>query len=135
MLVMKSSDHHLYFSTHFFKNGQPTVFFTIENKKNIFNFLKELGYGYVRLDDKKVFFFRDEDKIVPVTFLELLRAFGGFLKSLDFSHLGLGTEILFDEYHAQQPIRNNGILRSSLSAELNNTELNELRLQLEYAAV
>jgi len=134
MTVIVSLEQHHLFSIHRSKSGRSAVIFTADNKKYICSILKQLGYGCSRVDDKKVFFYRDDSRIVPITFFELRRAFGEYLMSLDLSGTDITKADMINEYHHQQPLRNSALLVSILTDTLTHREEQHLRKEMKTAA-
>jgi len=135
MAVIRRLNQHRYFTVHHSKNDRVNIVFTVENKEQIYSALKKSGYGYAKIDEKKIFFLKNTDGVRYVTFFELVRSFGEYLISADLSGVNISNSILFNKYHHQRPLKNNASLRSALSGTLTLEEMQQLRKEIKKSGI
>ena len=119
-----------------YKNGRVKVLFDkkdVNKDANIYKILRELGFGYTKLDGKQIVFHRDiNNKPSLIRQWQLNDTFVHFLKSYDF--IGFSDDIdrmaLLNCYYQYLPIKLNGLLKHYLDDKLSEFEENFFREKL-----
>lgn len=116
-------------------NGEVNVSYDARCRANIYKFLREIGFCQTKLGNKRIFYRRTSDGILPVDFEKIEDAFFDRLKEKDFSTIpGVKYSDIFDLFLIENPIRQYKSFYDELKDEMTDEEIHEylLKADLEY---
>ena len=113
------------------KNGKVKITYDISNESNIYKLLHELGYRYTKIDNKQVYFKRENKNLFPVKFLDISLAFRNFLRSANFINIppDVSLDNILNWYYEKDPVKRNGLFYHHLQENLDDEEQHQLKLQ------
>jgi hypothetical protein len=111
------------------KNDRVKVTQSIVQETNLYNFLHELGFCQTMIDNKRHFYQRVGDDIIPRKLFQIKNAFVNFIKSVSFSNLSqrITPNDILNWYYENNPIKNNCLFLECLRDELSETDQNILK--------
>lgn len=116
------------------KNGRVKITHDISNKHNIYKFLKKLGFCISRINRKRIYYQRIDNKIRIVSIFDIEDAFVKYLKTTDFTDMpsDISRDELLDWFYEKQPIkRSDDLLIHYLVDSLTLEEEHQLRLEID----
>lgn len=110
-----------------FKNGRVKIKFSQDKEYLIYKALKQLGYCYTRIDNKRgIYYKREIDNISLIHNMRELRdAFHYYFQQLDHSCLPVDISFIdvMNQLYQQRPLKLNNLLRHYLRDELSGSEI------------
>ncbi len=116
------------------KNGRVKIKHNITNEGNIYQLLRDFGLRKSKLDNKRIYFYRQSDNIQPVKLLDIKDAFREFLERGNFMNLppDINHHDILEWYYSTLPIKENGLFDHYLEDTLTESEIHSLRLQTDH---
>jgi len=116
------------------KNGAYRIQFPSFKKNNVYNFLKKLEFAYVKVGKQSMFVQKHHGDIKRVGFIDIENAFRDCLEKSDYSGLptGITRHDVMNEYFRHSVIKNNSSIKHYLRLELDEDDLHNLRLKIDY---
>lgn len=111
-----------------YKNGKYTISYDIKQEGNIYKLLKELGYGFVRTNKRRIYFKKSNSKFEVIYKINFKDAFRDFLDKNDFINIpaNFTKNDILNWYFKKMPIKFNGLFNHYLEWKLSDDEINEL---------
>ncbi len=112
------------------KNGKVKITTDISKEGNLYKYLRHLGFCKSKLDNRRVFYRRENNSIFPSSLHDIKQAFWELLQKGDFSNIPPETSYskILNWYLDKQPIKENGLFDYYLEDNLSETEAHNYRL-------
>ncbi len=116
------------------KNGLVKINHTRDNEANIYKLLYDLGFRKSKLNNKRIYFRREGQKIIPTNFKDIKYAFLELLRNAEFANIpdDFNYSKITNWYHDRQPIKENGLFDHYLFEDLSQHEALTFRLQTDH---
>jgi len=116
------------------KNGRIKIKHNVTNEGNIYKLLHDFGFRKIKLDNRRIYFRRQADKITPVKLVDIKEAFREFLEHGDFTNIPQDVDHrdILEWYYSTLPIKENTQFDQYLEDTLTETEAHDLRLQTDH---
>jgi hypothetical protein len=113
------------------KNGKLKITHDVNNRVNVYKFLRDIGFRKSKLDNRRVYYRRHNNKLTIVQPYEIKDAFHDFLKRADYTNIpdDVSHEDILEWYYAKVPFKINGLYDPYLEDTLSEQEIHSLRLQ------
>lgn len=107
------------------KNGTVKVTHDKNNEANIAKHLHKLGYGVTKLNSKTVFFKKENERIIPVGFEVVKRAFYKIIRNFEYINLpeNVSPIDISDWYLSKHPIKKSELFKYHLGGNLTESEI------------
>ena len=116
------------------KNGEIKIKHDLNNETNIYKLLYEFGFRKSKLDNRKIYYRRQESTLTPVRLYDIKKAFYDFLSNGFYTCPKDITRIeILNWYLNKSPIKENGLFNHYLEEKetLLEQEIHHLRLQMD----
>ncbi|MDL2330651.1 hypothetical protein LJC62_01380 [Odoribacter sp. OttesenSCG-928-A06] len=115
------------------KNGQIRIKHDVTNEGNIYKLLREFGFCQFKLDNRTIYYRRQNDELTKVDFNDIKRAFYDFLKEGNYTcPKDVSRVDILNWYLEKLPLKKNGLLKHYLEDTLSEQEIHSLRLQIDF---
>jgi len=116
------------------KNGQVKIKHNNINVGNIYMFLRDLGFRKSKLDNRRIYYRRNNTELETVHPREIKQAFLDFLKRADYTDLpdDINHNDILEWYYSKMPIKESGLNDHYLEDNLTEQEIHSLRLQTNH---
>jgi hypothetical protein len=128
-------DIHDFFTIRLKVDGDYKIMQSSENEKNVYQVLRDMGYRYVIINNKRVFYLISAKDLVPVQMAEMKSAFISFLEYADLTNIpyAISLKKLTNWYDGKSIINDNKLLIEYFRENLNDEKVNHLKSQLDPA--
>lgn len=116
------------------KNGHVKIRHGINNQAYIYEYLYNLGFRQSKLDNKQIYYHRQNQEIKPVNLIQIKNAFHDFLEKEKYTNLpeDITHNDILEWYYSKSPIKENGLLYQKLKDELSEKEAHEIKLKINF---
>jgi hypothetical protein len=113
------------------KDGKAKITHNLENEANIYKLLYNLGFRKTNFNNKRLYFQRVKDDLVPVSIHDIRTTFYQLLKDFEFENVpnDVNYNDILNWNLDKQPIKQNGLFNHYLETELNENETHILKLK------
>lgn len=117
------------------KNGNYKVTHDESHMENIYRLLREMGYGFIKKNNRTIYFRKENNVILSAIFGDFQKAFFKAIKNCDAAKLP-GNLTLFDvyKYYRKVPFRKSALFASYLEYDLTEDQLENFTIQSKYTA-
>lgn len=115
------------------KNGKVKITHDLENEANIYKLLHSLGFRKTNMNNKRFYFQKVDNDLVPVSIHDMRTKFYQMLKGFDFINVPDDVNYIdiLNWNLEKQPIKPNGLFNNYLETELNENELHILKMKTD----
>lgn len=112
------------------KNGKIKITSDSNKKANIYKYLHELGFCKSKLENRRIYYRRENGKVNPSNIHYIKHTFWELLQKGDFSNIpdDIENSDILNWYLSKQPIKENGLFDYYLEDSLTETETQEFCL-------
>ncbi|NCD72529.1 hypothetical protein [Mucilaginibacter agri] len=112
------------------KNGKGAAISSNEQQPNLYQWLREAGFGQSELNGRTVFFKTVDNLVIPSSVIAMRYEFLNFLESYDFVEWpdGVTRADLIEWFYNTRPPERNELFRNYLYRELSETEQEAYRM-------
>ena len=116
-------------SFHQLKNGKYKIVHDESKRDNIFKFLRELGFGFIRQNTCYIYFKKDTSVVKAVTFSDFQKTFLDTLKQHDLQIAEGLTMVDVYKHFRKHPIKRNAVFAKFFEHTLVANEVKHFVLQ------
>jgi hypothetical protein len=116
------------------KNGRVKINHNGQNQANIYQLLHELGFRKSKLENKRIYYRREGEKLIPSSFSNIVDTFFEKLKETEFINIPEDVRFfdILDHFYEKPPIKENALFTLFLTETLTETEAFNYKLLTDH---